>query len=78
MLQTLLIAAARAAASTVLGSAKSLVLHLEGLVGDTSSNEPMFGALGVVAGHDPVDPIEALRDAAAGRTTRVSGRRPRK
>lgn len=64
MLQNLLIAAARAAASTVLGSAKSLVLHLEGLVGDTSSNEPMFGALGVVA--RPKLPVTSDSDVKSG------------
>jgi hypothetical protein len=48
MLNDLLIAPARAAASAVLGTVKSLVLHVEALLGDSSNNEPMYSALGVV------------------------------
>jgi hypothetical protein len=62
MLQNLLISVARAAASSVLGTAKSVVLHLESLVGDASKNEPMFSALGVVA--RPKPPVSL--DAATG------------
>ena len=62
MLQNLLISVARAAASSVLGTAKSVVLHLESLVGDASKNEPMFSALGVVA--RPKPPVSS--DAATG------------
>ena len=53
MLQNLLIARARVMASTILGAVKSLVVNLESLVGDTSTEEPMFGALGVVARPKP-------------------------
>ena len=49
MLANWTIAHARAAASRVLGAAKAVLVNLESLVGDTSTDEPLFGALGVVA-----------------------------
>jgi len=55
MLQNLLISQARATASTILGTVKSLVLQLEGLVGDQADQEPMFSALGVIA--RPLPPV---------------------
>lgn len=49
MLANWTIAYARAAASRVLGAAKAVLVNLESIVGDTSTDEPLFGALGVVA-----------------------------
>lgn len=49
MLANWTIAYARAAASRVLGAAKAVLVNLESIVGDTSTDEPLYGALGVVA-----------------------------
>lgn len=65
MLQNLLISIARATASTILGTAKSLVLQLESLVGDRADNEPMYSALGVIARPKPPT-SKAAADASGG------------
>lgn len=60
MLANWTIAHARAAASRVLGTAKAVLVNLESLVGDSSTDEAFFGTLGVVA--RPKGPV-AQKDA---------------
>lgn len=52
---------ARAMASRALGAVKAVVVNLESLVGDTSTDAPVFGALGVVG--RPRNPV-AHEDAS--------------
>lgn len=49
MFANYLISHARAATSRALGAVKAVVVNLESLVGETSTDAPVFGALGVIS-----------------------------